>query len=95
MRIEPGTYTISKQTIGASRDIDPLFPNSQLEWSTKRRNVAILVGLLVKIEEKGSEIDVGTVRQRARAETPTTQGTDIDCYVHEYGGMYHKLTHDW
>ena len=50
VRIKPGCYDVSQQTIGAKTDIDPLFSNSELEWSTKRRHAAMLVGLLVKIE---------------------------------------------
>jgi len=51
VRIEPGKYKIGPQTIGAIYEIDPLFKNEELEWSTKRRGVAMLVGLLVKVED--------------------------------------------
>jgi len=50
-RIEPGTYDVGPQTIGHRDAIDPLFPNSKLEWSTARRGVSMLVGLLVKVED--------------------------------------------
>ena len=74
MRIEPGKYDVSRHTVGISGDIDPMFPNSQLEWSTKRRGVSMLVGLLVKIERGMKEADVGMLKQIIGAETPGAQG---------------------
>ena len=52
VRIKPGTYDVGPETIGAGRKpIDPRFSNIELEWSTKRRGVTVLTGLLVKMEE--------------------------------------------
>ena len=59
VRIKPGAYDVGPETIGAgSRRIDPRIPNSELEWSTKRRGVTFLVGLLVKVEGMGDEPDM-------------------------------------
>ncbi|XP_077985932.1 neuralized-like protein 4 [Glandiceps talaboti] len=48
--IEPSTYSVIPETIGAASQIDPLFDNDEIEWSTKRRGVVILYGLLVKLK---------------------------------------------
>ena len=74
VRIEPGKYDVSRHTVGISGDIDPLFPNSQLEWSTKRRGVSMLVGLLVKIERGMKDVDVGTLKQIMETEAIDAQG---------------------
>ena len=63
VRIEPGTYRddVDPETIGARKrtvKIDPRFSNDELEWSTKRRGVTFLVGLLVKVEGMGDEPDM-------------------------------------
>ena len=50
LRQEPGTYGIGQETVGAEgagRTIDPLFPNSELEYYTKRKGVHKLYRLLV------------------------------------------------
>jgi len=65
VRIQPGAYRVGPETIGAQGTIDPLFPNTELEWSTNRRGVVILVGLLVKVEDM------------VRAETPLLGKQDV------------------
>ena len=64
IRIQPATYDVGPETIGSRFQIDPKFPNSQLEWSTKRRGVTVLVGLLVQVSGVG--IDGGADTGRAR-----------------------------
>ncbi|KAL9975190.1 hypothetical protein ACROYT_G012319 [Oculina patagonica] len=49
--INPDSYTVGPQTIGATTEIDPHFSNEELEWSTKQRGAIILYGLLVKLDE--------------------------------------------
>lgn len=52
LRIQPDSYTVSPQTVltADGTQVDENFSNSELEWSTKRRKVIILYGLLVKLE---------------------------------------------
>jgi hypothetical protein len=50
LRQEPETYDIGQETVGAEgsgRTIDPLFPNSELEYYTKRKGVHKLYRLVV------------------------------------------------
>ena len=69
MRVKPGSYDIGPETIGAGqRSVDPRFPNKELEWATKRRGVTFLVGLLVKVEGMGDDLDRCT---RISTVTPT------------------------
>ena len=76
VRIRPDTYDVGKQTIGARGTIDPLFPNSELEWSTDRRGVVILVGLLVKVEDVVGDV---TSKMKDLSVTPDVQkGMKID-----------------
>ena len=49
--INPDSYQVGPQTIGATSDIDPKFSNQEIEWSTKERGSIILYGLLVKLDE--------------------------------------------
>ena len=77
VRIRPDAYTIGPQTIGARSQMDPKFSNSELEWSTKRRGVAVLVGLLVKVEGVDQETDTGTLAQAAAMESGLPQGVYI------------------
>ncbi|XP_078368543.1 neuralized-like protein 4 [Oculina patagonica] len=51
LRINPNSYKVGPQTIGARKTIDPRFSNEELEWSTKERGAIVLYGLLVKLEE--------------------------------------------
>ena len=49
--INPESYQVGPQTIGATSEIDPKFSNQELEWSTKQRGSIIHYGLLVKVDE--------------------------------------------
>jgi len=49
--INPDSYQVAPQTIGATSEIDPKFSNQEIEWSTKQRGSIILYGLLVKLDE--------------------------------------------
>ena len=49
--INPESYQVGPQTIGATSEIDPKFSNQEIEWSTKERGSIILYGLLVKLDE--------------------------------------------
>ncbi|XP_070553380.1 neuralized-like protein 4 [Ptychodera flava] len=48
--INPTSYNVGPQTIGAQSEIDPKFSNQEIEWFTKERGVVIIYGLLVKVE---------------------------------------------
>lgn len=49
-RIRPGTYKIGRETLGAGKTrIDPMFDNSEIEWSTNHRGVIIPTGILIKL----------------------------------------------
>ena len=47
--IEPDSYDVGAETIGARHEIDPDFSNQEMEWSTKTDGSHILSGLLVKL----------------------------------------------
>eukprot|EP00919_Chromeraceae_sp_WS-2016_P016374 GHVR01039249.1.p1 GENE.GHVR01039249.1~~GHVR01039249.1.p1 ORF type:complete len:112 (-),score=14.30 GHVR01039249.1:55-390(-) len=52
-RIKPGSYKTGPETVGATARraaIDPIFPNSELEWFTPNRGVIIPTGILIKLE---------------------------------------------
>lgn len=50
--IEPGSYEVKPETIGADdQQIDRMFANHELEWSTRRRGSTVLVGLLVWMQD--------------------------------------------
>ncbi|XP_068725548.1 neuralized-like protein 4 [Montipora capricornis] len=49
--INPQSYQVGPQTIGATSEIDPKFSNQEIEWSTKERGSIIVYGLLVKLVE--------------------------------------------
>lgn len=51
LRINPDSYEVGPETIGATKKIDPQFSNEELEWSTKERGAIILYGLLVKLDD--------------------------------------------
>ena len=74
MRIRPDSYDVTDQTIGAKNQIDPKLPNSQLEWSTKRRGVTVLVGLLVKVEDERMGKEVSALKKVATLEPRVPQG---------------------
>nr|XP_034336321.1 neuralized-like protein 4 isoform X5 [Crassostrea gigas] len=48
--LKPGSYKTGPQSLGLTDQIDPQFPNSELEWSTKEHGSVLLHGLLIKIE---------------------------------------------
>ena len=50
VRIEPESYEVGPPKGRATSQIDPLFTNDELEWSTDRRKVTVIYGLLVKLE---------------------------------------------
>ena len=50
--INPDSYKVGPQTIGAMTEIDSHFSNEELEWSTKQRGAIILYGLLVKLDDR-------------------------------------------
>ena len=56
--------------------MDPRFSNSELEWSTKRRGVTVLVGLLVKVEGLDDDPDVDILEQAASLEPILPQGDE-------------------
>ena len=62
--------------------MDPKFSNSELEWSTKRRGVTVLVGLLVKVEGLEEEVDVELLGQVAAAEPSLPQG--MSCTIPQH-----------
>ena len=52
VRIEPGSYTIGPETVGATmrgRRIDSNFKNDELEWMTDNRGVIIPTGILLRV----------------------------------------------
>ena len=49
--INPDSYQVGPETIGATTEIDPKFNNQEIEWSTNERGSIILYGLLVKLDE--------------------------------------------
>ena len=49
--INPESYKVGPETIGATEEIDPKLSNQEIEWSTKERGSIILYGLLVKLDE--------------------------------------------
>ncbi|XP_077977708.1 neuralized-like protein 4 [Glandiceps talaboti] len=48
--VNPMSYTVGPETIGAKHEIDPKFNNQELEWFTKQRGSIIMYGLLVNME---------------------------------------------
>ncbi|XP_077998138.1 neuralized-like protein 4 [Glandiceps talaboti] len=48
--IKPGSYKCGPPSIGVNEPIDPLFSNSELEWSTKETGATVLQALLIKID---------------------------------------------
>ena len=47
--IKPDSYEVGEETLGG-RVSDPLFHDSELEWSTDRQGSTIIYGLLVRLE---------------------------------------------
>ncbi|XP_077984772.1 neuralized-like protein 4 [Glandiceps talaboti] len=48
--INPASYKVGPQTIGATSELDLKFSNQEIEWFTKERGCVIVYGLLVKLE---------------------------------------------
>ena len=63
--------------------MDPKFSNSELEWSTKRRGVAVLVGLLVKVEGVDQETDTGDSGAGSWYGTSSTTGCVYTIYINQ------------
>jgi len=49
IRIKPGSYRIVSETVGATSQIDRLFSNDELAWSTDWRESRVIYGVLVKL----------------------------------------------
>ncbi|CAI7995544.1 Neuralized-like protein 4, partial [Geodia barretti] len=47
VRVKPDSYKKDRQTMGASGEIDELFSNDEIEWSTNREGVHYIFGILV------------------------------------------------
>ena len=58
--IKPDSYQVGKETLGG-RVSDPLFPDSELDWSTERKESTIICGLLVSLEATDTK---GTVSSK-------------------------------
>ncbi|KAJ8320876.1 hypothetical protein KUTeg_002463 [Tegillarca granosa] len=48
--LKPGSYKVGPQSVGANEQIDPHFPNNELELTTKERGSTMLYGLLIRID---------------------------------------------
>ena len=48
--IQPGSYRVSEKTIKET-DIDPLFKDSELEWSTDTIGATSVYGILIRMEK--------------------------------------------
>ena len=48
LRIQPDTYSIGQETIGASMDIDPHIPNKSIEWYTHQLHTHFFTGILIR-----------------------------------------------
>ena len=55
--INPNSYQVGKETVGATTQIDPVFSNDELEWSTKQRGSIIIYGLLVRLTNTDDSSD--------------------------------------
>ena len=50
VRIQPGTYNIGQETVGAKRKgdtVDPYVSNSSVEWYTGELHTHMITGILV------------------------------------------------
>ena len=50
LRIQPNTYEIGQQTIGAKGQIDPHIPNSSIEWYSDQPQAHFFTGILIREE---------------------------------------------
>ena len=48
LRIQPNTYKIGQQTIGASEQIDPHISNKSIEWYTEQTHTHFFTGILIQ-----------------------------------------------
>ncbi|KAK3719587.1 hypothetical protein QZH41_004746 [Actinostola sp. cb2023] len=49
--IQPDSYNVGAETVGAKEQIDPKFSNQEIEWSTVQRGAIHLYGVLVRLDE--------------------------------------------
>ena len=54
LRLQPNTYDIGQQTIGATREIDPNIPNKSIEWYTNQYHTHFFTGILIR--ERGDKV---------------------------------------
>ncbi|XP_074654148.1 neuralized-like protein 4 [Tubulanus polymorphus] len=50
VRMKPGSYRVSSQSVEANEQIDPRIGNHEIEWCTKERGATMLVDLLIRVE---------------------------------------------
>lgn len=48
LRIQPNTYSIGQETVGAKGTIDPHIPNSSIEWYTDELHTHFFTGILIR-----------------------------------------------
>ena len=48
LRIQPNTYSVGQQTIGATTEIDPNIPNTSIEWYTNQSHTHFFTGILIR-----------------------------------------------
>ena len=48
LRIQPNTYSVGQETVGAKQTIDPHVPNSSIEWYTEELHTHFFTGILIK-----------------------------------------------
>lgn len=48
LRIQPNTYGVGQQTVGAKETIDPHVPNSSIEWYTDELHTHFFTGILIR-----------------------------------------------
>lgn len=48
IRIQPNTYKVGQQTIGATEEIDPNIPNTSIEWYADQAHTHFLTGILMR-----------------------------------------------
>lgn len=51
LRVQPGSYKVQPQTVGAQSTIDPQIPNSNLEWCTNHHGSTEIQGVLIKMDK--------------------------------------------
>eukprot|EP00443_Scrippsiella_acuminata_P006126 CAMPEP_0115312904 /NCGR_PEP_ID=MMETSP0270-20121206/76166_1 /TAXON_ID=71861 /ORGANISM="Scrippsiella trochoidea, Strain CCMP3099" /LENGTH=103 /DNA_ID=CAMNT_0002731931 /DNA_START=106 /DNA_END=417 /DNA_ORIENTATION=- len=48
LRVQPGTYSIGQETVGARSQIDPYMSNSEIEWYTSELHTHVVTGVLIQ-----------------------------------------------